>query len=61
MVTSDPDSSLCLPVVYRCYLKALTCPLSQIKHVLLMQSRQMCGYLNCFQCAFVTYYVSIMG
>lgn len=51
-VTSDPDSFLCLPVIYRCYLKALTCPLSQTKRILLMQSRQMCRYLNLFSMCF---------
>lgn len=52
MVPSDPDSFLCLPVVSRCYLKALKCPLGQIEHILLMQSRQMCGYLNLFLTCF---------
>lgn len=52
MVTSDPDSFLCLPVIYRCYFKALKCPLGQIEHILLMQSRQMCGYLNLFLTCF---------
>lgn len=39
MSLSDPDSFLCLPVVYRCCLKALKCLLGQMDHILLMQSR----------------------
>lgn len=59
-VTSDPDSFLCLAVVYVCYEKALKYPAGQFKDILLMLSSQMCGYLKntfvsrCVLCCTIT-------
>lgn len=45
-VTSDPDSLLCLAVVYVCYEQALKCSAGQLSDMLLMLSSHMCGYLK---------------
>ena len=45
-VTSDPDSLLCLALVYVCNEKALKMLSGQFIDIILMLSSQMCGYLK---------------